>query len=307
MFCRIFMRVVLLGTLLGVLGPVGVGAYLTDYKRHEISCKPQPSYPPFLPRTNPNPIADPVFSTTVTRRTDPSMSPNDGTNLTLGLRHEYSRYPVLSADNTKVVVQVLGGLHRGAYEIRKLASRALLYRFAPVGDPEFSWHPTDPTRLFYRSGNQIRIFHTDTGQREVVMAFPQYYAIGTNEEGRPSDDWRYYAFIGYHDSSYSTADIVVVYLPTKQVLATWRNVNAGDLDWVGMSPSGRYVVIMWTNGQGTRLYTARLAYLRTLFSDELLGSLIRVVSEAPSDGSLGHVHDNAPCRILPCKECQYRC
>jgi hypothetical protein len=266
MFYRVFVRAALLGTLLVALTPVAVGAYLTDYKLHEIPCKPRPSYPPFLPQTNPNPIADSVFSTTVTRRTDPSMSPNDGTNLTRGLRHEYSRYPALNADNTKVVVQVLGGLWRGAYEIRNLATRALLYRFKLVGDPEFSWHRTDPTRLFYRSGNQIRIFHTDTGQSETVMSFPQYSAIGTNEEGRPSDDWHYYAFLGYRDSSYYTADIVVVDLVTKRVLATWiPNVRAPD--WVSMSPSGTYVVVMWSDGSGTRLYSRTLAYRRTLFSD----------------------------------------
>jgi hypothetical protein len=266
MFCRVIVRAALLGTLLAALIPGGVGAYLTDYDRHEIPCKPRPSSPPFLPQTNPNPIVDPVFSTTVTRRTDPSMSPNDGTNLTLGLRHEYSRYPVLNADNTTVVVQVLGGLQRGAYEIRNLASRALLYRIPHVGDPEFSWHRTDPTRLFYRSGNQIRIFHTDTGQSEVVMAFPQYYSIGTNEEGRPSDDWRYYAFLGYPNSSFSSADIVVVDLLAKKVLATWR--NAGVPDWVSMSPQGTSVIAMWANGQGTRLYSRdTLAYVRTLLSD----------------------------------------
>src|SRR5215510_431634 len=34
-----------------------------------------------------------------------------------------------------------------------------------------------------------------------------------------------------------------------------------------MSPSGNYVVAMWTNGLGTRLYTRSLSYVRTLFSD----------------------------------------
>jgi hypothetical protein len=98
------------------------------------------------------------------------------------------------------------------------------------------------------------------------MAFPQYYAIGTNEEGRPSDNWRYYAFLGYHNSSFSSADIVVVDLVEKKVLATWS--NAGVPDWVSMSPKGTYVVAMWRNGQGTRLYKrSNLSYVRTLLSD----------------------------------------
>jgi hypothetical protein len=266
MSCHVFARAVVLGMLLAVLVPVGGSAYLTDYSAHEIPCHNRPSSPPFLPQTDPNPIVDPVFSTTVTRRTDPSMSPNDGSNLTLGLRHEYPRYPVLNANNTQMVTLVLGGLWRGYYEVRDFASGAFRYRIKPVGDPEFSWHPTDPTRLFYRFANQIRIFHTDTGLSETVMTFSQYYSIGTNEEGRPSDNWRYYAFLGYHDSSLSSADIVTVDVVKKKVLATWS--NAGVPDWVSMSPKGTAVVAMWRNGQGTRLYNRdTLAYVRTVFSD----------------------------------------
>jgi hypothetical protein len=185
----------------------------------------------------------------------------------LGLRHEYARFPILSADNTKVVVRVLGGADRGAFEIRDLASGKLLHRILPQrGDPEMSWHPTSPSLLFYRSGNEVCVFHADTGEAETRMAFPQYYAISTRGEGRPSDDWRYYAFLGFVDGSYAHADIVVADLIEKRIVATWK--DAGKPDWVGMSPSGNYVVAQWTNGQGTRLYDRdTLAYMRTVFSD----------------------------------------
>jgi hypothetical protein len=177
--------------------------------------------------------------------------------------HEYARFPVLNADNSKAVLQVLGGADGGVYEVRDLASGASLYKIDTQGDPELSWHSTDPNRLFYRYANEIRVFHADTGQAETLMAFPQYSSIGTNEEGRPSDDWRYYAFLGHHDGS---VDIVVVDLEAKQTLATLA--NAGDPDWAGMSPSGNNVVVMWTDGQGTRLYDRdTLSYVRTLFSD----------------------------------------
>jgi hypothetical protein len=213
------------------------------------------------------PFTDPTFGTRVTRVTDPSMSPSNATSTTLGLRHEYSRYPALNADNSKVVVRVIGGVDRGYFEVLDLASGALLYKIgAQRGDPELSWHPTSPDRLFYRTTNEVRVFHTDTGQSEVLMAFPQYYAISTKSEGRPSDDWRYYAFLGFRDSSYSSADLVVVDLVTKSVVATWA--NAGKPDWVSMSPSGRYVVAQWVDGKGTRVYKRDdLSYLHTAFAD----------------------------------------
>jgi hypothetical protein len=237
--------------------PALTQTYLSDFNTYQVPVLPRP-----VLRAS---LIDPVFGTTITRVTDPAMAPAGTSGPSSGLRHEYARFPVLSADNSKVVVQVLGGADGGVYEVRDLVSGALLYKINPVDDPELSWHPTDPTRLFYRYANEIRVFHTDTGQAETLMSFPQYYAIGTNEEGRPSDDWQYYAFLGYHDSSFSAADIVVVDLVAKQVIVTWA--NAGVPDWVSMSPSGNYVVAMWTNGSGTRLYTRTLSYARTLFSD----------------------------------------
>jgi len=213
------------------------------------------------------PFTDPTFGTTITRVTDPSMAPSTSTNETLGLRHEYSRYPALNADNTQVIVRVIGGADRGYFEVRDLVSGSLLYKIgAQRGDPEMSWHPTSPDRLFYRATNEIRVFHTDTGQSEVLMSFPEYYAITSKEEGRPSDDWQYYAFLGFPDSSYSTADIVVVDLVAKKIVVTWA--NAGKPDWVSMSPSGKYVIAQWVDGQGTRVYDrSTLSYLRTAFSD----------------------------------------
>lgn len=213
------------------------------------------------------PFTDPTFKTTITRLTDPSMSPSDGSNRTIGLRHEYARYAAINADNTKVIVRVLGGMDRGYFEVRDLASGALLYKIgANRGDPEMSWHPTSPNLLFYRTSNEVRIFHVDTGQSEVVMSFPQYYAISSKGEGRPSDDWRYYAFVAFRDSSYTTADIVVADLTAKRIVKTWS--NSGRPDWVSMSPSGKYVVAQWTDSRGTLLYDRdSLSLLRTAFSD----------------------------------------
>jgi hypothetical protein len=201
---------------------------------------------------------DPVFGSTLIRRTDPSLF---GVS-SIGGAIEYSRFATISADNRFVVLTVLGGPNAGTWEIRDLATRALKYRLVPQGDPEFSWHPSDPTSLFYRSGNQIRVFNTISGQSDVLMAFPQYDSIGTNEEGRPSDAWDFYAFLGKRGG---VTDLVVVDLIAKKVLGIKQNV--GEADWVSMSPSGKYVVVMWADGQGTQVYTRELIPIRKLFSD----------------------------------------
>lgn len=213
------------------------------------------------------PFVDPSFGTTIMRVTDPTMTPGAAWNPGGGLRHEYARFPALNADNTKVAVRVLGGADRGFFEIRELASGKRVQRIAVHrGDPEMSWHPTAPNLLFYRSGNEIHLYDAVAGRDNAVFTFPQYFAISTRGEGRASDDWRYYAFLGFPDQSFSHADIVVFDLVEKRVVANWP--NAGKPDWVSMSPSGAYVVAQWTDGQGTRLYDrATLQYVRTLFSD----------------------------------------
>jgi hypothetical protein len=213
------------------------------------------------------PVRDPTFGTVITRVTDAGMELGAASAHGVGLRHEYSRFPALNADNTKVAVRVLGGAERGSFEIRDVARGARVAKLAiHRGDPEMSWHPTAPNLLFYRSGDAVYIFHADTGRTETRMEFPQYFAIGTRGEGRPSDDWRYYAFLGFPDQSFAHPDLVVVDLAERRMVA--RRPDAGKPDWVGMSPSGKYVVAQWTNGQGTRLYDrATLAYVRTLFSD----------------------------------------
>jgi hypothetical protein len=232
--------------------------FLQDHDVHQAPERPRPElHVPFV---------DPTFGATIVRLTDPSMSASDPGHATLGLRHQYSRQPALNADNTKMAVRVLGGVYRGFFEVRDVATGVLLRRIAPDGDPEISWHPTDPNRFFYRSGNEVRIFAVDSGHSETVMRFDQYVYISTSEEGRPSDDWRYYAFIGYRDRSFATADLVVADLVEKRIVATWS--DSGIPDWVSMSPSGEYVVAMWVSDAGTRVYARdTLALLNVAFSD----------------------------------------
>lgn len=233
------------------------GSFLTDKDIHQAPNASRPLlHAPFI---------DPTFGSTITRLTDPSMSASTATHHTFGLRHEYARYPAINADNTKLIITVIGGVYRGFFEVREM-NGALLHRITPAGDPEISWHPTDPNRFFYRFANEIRVFSVDTGYSETIMSFPQYYYISTRQEGRPSDDWRYYAFIGYLDSSFSSADLVVVDLVKKKITAAIP--NAGIPDWISMSPSGKYVVAQWVSGEGTRVYDREtFTVLRNAFSD----------------------------------------
>jgi hypothetical protein len=212
---------------------------------------------------------DPTFGgSLVTRITDPSMIPIDptGTFPVRGLVHEYSRYAGLNADGTLLLAQAIGGASSGQWALIDLATGQVRMWVPTGGDPEFSWHPTDPTRALFRANNSIRVLHADTLTVESLMTFSQYGFIETKEEGRPSDDWHYFAFKGYHyniDGSccdWSAVDLVVADLFARTIVSTWTPPIVPDM--VGMSPSGNYVV--GTFSDYTKVFDRNLAFLKDL-------------------------------------------
>lgn len=256
------MTCVLLVLTLVVVAPAQ--AFLTDYETHAPVARDRPELD--------NPQVDPTFGTTITRRTDPSQSPSAGTNQTKGLPHEYSKYAAVNADNTRMAVQVVGGAQRGTWEIRDVATYALVATLPTDGDPEISWHPTQANRLLYRAGNTVRAFAVDTGTVTTLMTFAGYTAVSSHEEGRPSDDGRYWAGIGVKANGQH--NLLVADLQDKTTIATLANVGTA-VDWVSMSPSGNYVVAQFTDSRGTRVYDRTLTQMRPLVKDHAHSDLAR--------------------------------
>lgn len=234
-----------------VLWPFPAGAFLADYASHDVPAVARP--------TLDTPLVDPVFGSTAIRRTDPGQSTGSS-----GLVHEYSKYSPVNANNTLVAVQVIGGESRGAWRIQDLATHTWRATLPTQGDPEISWHPTDPNLLLYRKGNRLLRYHVDTGTADTLLLALAYTSIGTNEEGRPSFDWRYWAGIGV--KSTGQRDIFVADLQSGSILATLANVGSA-IDWVTMSPSGQWVVIQYTDGKGTRVSSRSLTLDRSLVAD----------------------------------------
>lgn len=243
-----------------------------------MSIYPVPSLPRPSLRT---PIVDPTFGTTIMRVTDPSMAPSIPGNPTLGLRHEYSRFPALNSDNTLMVVRVIGGAQRGAFQVRNVHAGGLLATITPQrGDPECFWHLTDSEEVIYRAGNQIRRLKVTTGAHETLAEFPQYFSISTRSEGRPSDDRRWFAYIGIKGSSTGSWELFVYDRVNKKIVSTMP--LSSKPDWVSMSPSGRYVVVQWTDARGTEVYDRALKFQRVAFHDHSHADLMVL-----ADGSDG--------------------
>jgi hypothetical protein len=211
-------------------------------------------------------VTDPVFGTRLTRVTDPRMAPDDQDDTTLGLRHEYARYPGLNANGTLAVVVVIGGAWRGAYKVLELATGRIVCDL-PVagGDAEAAWDQHDPTLITFRSGNNLCRLYSDSGMLEISMVWPNYVAVSTNQEGRLSDDGRYAALIAYQDEAHTRCDLLVADLSAGTNLHKWK--DPGVPNWISMSPSGEYVVVQWADSRGTRCYDRQLRYLHTLVQD----------------------------------------
>jgi len=225
-------------------------AFLSDYNTYQVPSVARPALD--------QPVTDPVFGSSLTRRSDPSQS--EGSQ---GLIHEYAKFAGSNADNTLIAVQVIGGASRGAWRIQGLKTHTWLATLPTQGDPEISWHPSDRALLFYRKTNQLLRYHADTGTSDVLFTGSGYQTISDNEEGRPSLDWHYWAGIGTRDTGQK--DIIVVDLQAGSLLATLPKVGA--LDWVTISMNGQYVVAQFTDGQGTRVYDRSLQGQRLLIAD----------------------------------------
>jgi hypothetical protein len=172
--------------------------------------------------------------------------------------------PVFNADGTKVILIKMSGWD---YQVIDVATGTVVRTIPglPCGnDPSAAWNRTDPDLIIYFCGNSIKTFRVSTNTVSTVMSFPQYTQVDTREEGTVSDDWHYAAVFGY--GSAGVLDVVVADLQSKAIIARSSVIAFGD--WIGMSPSGQYVVIQHDDTRnGTRVYDRNLNYVRTLHPD----------------------------------------
>jgi hypothetical protein len=248
-----------------LLPPATAPTYLSDATVHAV---PQVARPALRA-----PTPDPTFGgSVITRITDPTMIPDDTVNASaspayhprLGLMHEGAQSAGLNADGTLALVQAVGGDSTGRWALLRVATGEVLMWVPGVNAAEFTWHPTDPTRVLYGVGNELRVLHADSLTVDVVMTLPQY---GVIEAGRPADDWRYTAVKGFALNpdqtccATSQSDVVVVDLSAGSVLATWPAPSVPT--WVAMSPTGTWVVASFSDGM--KVYDRNLVFQKTLF------------------------------------------
>jgi len=192
--------------------------------------------------------ADPVYRTQLRRVTSA-----DDTRFN---RNTYSRRQAENADGTLFMTY-----HGDAeYRVHDRVTLALVRTLDIHPDAEPQWHPTDADLVRSVAGGNassgaLDWFETSvsTGRTSIIAdltiritaRFPSASYMKDQAEGSPSADGNRMAWTVF-DGAENPIGIVSYDLATDQILGTFdlsdAPADAGPLDWVSMSPTGRYVM-----------------------------------------------------------------
>lgn len=204
------------------------------------------------------PFVDPAFGATIVRITDPSQVAG-----VKRVRHYYSKANPFNADETRAILFASDG-------------GVILYdarRWEPIGrlrlgssEPEIQWHPTDPDLLYHLgpAGGSSRtraMYRHDvrTGHRTLLHDFAEYDTVRGRLEGNLDRAGRRYALLGWRGES---IEAFVYDLVEDRVSRRVPVTGRMAADWISVSQSGRYVVLM--GADRSRVYDAEMNHLRDL-------------------------------------------
>jgi hypothetical protein len=247
--------VLLLAAALGVSVAWGAAPpfaqLLNDHTVHK-----QPNIPaPALHQT----IRDPVFGTFITRITDPSQVPKVSR-----IRHYYSKSDPFNADSTRAIMVGSNG-STWLYDARTWEPITQLS--VRSSDPEIQWHRTDPNVFYYmrktsdsRGVRAMYRFDIRNESQTMLRDFSDYDLASGEDEGNMDKAGRYYALVGYRNKK--AVEAFVYDVLNDKVSRRIPVENKMVSDWISVSPSGRYVVMMGKDR--SRIYDINMNHLRDL-------------------------------------------
>jgi len=208
------------------------------------------------------PFKDASFGTTLTRVTQ--VEAPGGNPIS---RHEYSRHDPFNKDQSLIVL-----LPEGAWRVFRTQSMPynqdsnLLITLRNVAEPR--WDRLDPNLIWCLRQFQILTVNVLTGQETTVKDFsqdpligpilkaePDLYRITSKDEGEPSLDKRFWAFIlqGFNED-YRARYIFCWDRILDKVVGLYKLPGEQSyIDWVGMSPKGKWVLIGGASYNGGKL------------------------------------------------------
>lgn len=212
--------------------------------------RPWPSKPGYLQS-----YVDPDFGSTITRITG---DPGDSVAVVGGIwgdvcRNNYMKYQSWNAD----------------MRLMHLSWGCNLFLDGATYEPAFTasapgrvrWHPTDPRWMIYLNNNELGRWDPRTDQREVISTFDGYSGLTFELEGNLSHDG---SWIAPHGIGPDGRTVTFAYDMAAGIKYADIETPA-PLDWVTISPSGKYVVINanWCNDESGGTSTDRLLFFNS--------------------------------------------
>ncbi len=197
---------------------------------------------------------DPDFGTTLMRLTN---APNGGSR-----RHIYSQLQVINRDNTHALI-----LDGGSYSVYRISDQTKVADLP--GDINLPrWNPINADELIFWDSNDTGSQNSDvvlekynfkTGTRSVIGALPSRYLTVRNSRSfeEISRDGQWITALVTRDDgggdtfiSYNIFEKKIYAELNQNTMAAQNSQCRFEPDWVGTSPSGKYMVINWI-GDGT--------------------------------------------------------
>jgi hypothetical protein len=187
---------------------------------------------------------------------------------TEGIRHEYSRHDPFNCDGTRILLLSVASGDWYVYNTAAVPydQPGSLARTLDLEEPR--WDPADPDLVWGSRDFRILTLNVRTGQPHVVKDFskdpavqpilaanPDLYRITMKDEGESSQDKRFWAFLvqGTQDD-YRARYILTWDRQMGKVLGLYAISKAdSDIDWVGMSAKGSWVLIGGMEGNAGQL------------------------------------------------------
>lgn len=183
------------------------------------------------------PFRDPVFNTKIIRLTDAAAKKS------AGYICYYPKLNPFNADETKILIYERGG--RWHLFARNGAHLGMLPIKKTQTDPQLRWHPSDPNLLLWFDANKIAQYDVVTRKHAVLATFEGYDFVTNFDEGNFSQDARFVALAGKKWPWVGGLQEFFAYdLGEKKLLGEKIIATGKEVDWVTISPSGKYLVVL---------------------------------------------------------------
>ena len=225
----------LAGIFLAVTSSHGIEYPVTDTQVKQIPTVPKPGYL--------QSYVDPVFGNKVTRITGDPGTPIPQLGGVWGevARHNYSKVPVWNADQSMMILDMgLSLMKNGPSPIFLDGSTYQLLFTKESPGSEVRWHPREPDLMVYVGGNEVGTWNVRTGEKTVIESFPGYVRFRlVPGEGNISLDGSMLAVYARKGDD----KVAFAYDMLKKVKYPDLDLNGIGVDWVSISPLGRYLVL----------------------------------------------------------------